>query len=304
MITLLFIQAALATGITYDEVPCPLGGAPARRFHKVAANRAGGYDSDLVAYSTKGQFRTHAISTCPDSLYSVYGDHIEREVTEEERPAVEAALSKVKKTLADPDNPAVWERYVIAAHVYEALGRDDLDIAQIYLEASWTARDAAVGVYKGGINGPVAAKQILTIGATELAKPLTDANRKTVLYALAHVAHRAGESTQRRSYLKQFSALSLSPEEAKAVKRFTELADKTEPALQAMAIQYLRAGLAKPGRSQMQISHASYLLADLIRRTGGQASEALNLYKAVTANTATPPDIRRMAEFFVTELSE
>ena len=79
------------------------------------------------------------------------------------------ALSKVKKTLVDPDNPEVWERYVIAAHVYEALGRDDLDIAQIYLEASWTARDAAVGVYKGGINGPVAAKQILTVGATELA---------------------------------------------------------------------------------------------------------------------------------------
>ena len=64
------------------------------------------------------------------------------------------------------------------------------------------------------------------------------------------------------------------------------------------------AGLAKPGRSQMQISHASYLLADLIRRTDGPASEALTLYKAVTANTATPPDIRRMAEFFVTELSE
>ena len=86
MITLLFIQAALATGITYDEVPCPLGGAPARRFHKVAANRAGGYDSDLVAYSTKGQFRTHAISTCPDSLYSVYGDLSLIHISEPTRP--------------------------------------------------------------------------------------------------------------------------------------------------------------------------------------------------------------------------
>ena len=304
MITLLFIQAALATGITYDEVPCPLGGAPARRFHKVAANRAGGYDSDLVAYSTKGQFRTHAISTCPDNLYSVYGDHIERAVTEDERPAVEAALSKVKKTLIDPDNPEVWERYVIAAHVYEALGRDSLDIAQIYLEASWTARDAAVGVYVGGLNGPAAAKSILAVGATELAKPLTDDKRKIVLYSLARVAHRAGDGPQRRAYLKKFAELSPSAEERTAMTRFTELADTTEPALQAMAIEHLRAGLSKPGRTQMQISHASYLLADLIRRTGGKSSEALTLYKAVTANTSTPPDIRRMAEFFVTELSK
>jgi len=301
VLTLLLVQAALATGITFDEVACPLGGASARRFHKIAANRHGGYDSDLVSYSTKGQFRTHAISTCPDSLYSVYGDHIEREITDAERPAVEAALARVRKTLQDPSNPEVWERYVIAAHVYEALGRDSLDLAQIYLEGSWVARDAAVGVYVGGLDGPEAAAKILAVGATELAKPLPDDKRKTVLYSLARVAHRAGDAAQRRSYLEQFAALSPTKEERAQMLRFEQLADQTEPALQAMAMRYLREGLADPGRSAVQISHATYLLADLLRRTG-EPAQALPLYKQVIEIGDTPAQIRQMAAFFVTGL--
>jgi tetratricopeptide (TPR) repeat protein len=301
VLTLLLVQAALATGISFDEVPCPLGGAPARRFHKIAANRHGGYDSDLVSYSTKGQFRTHAISTCPDSLYSVYGDHIEREVTDAERPAVEAALARVRKTLQDPSNPEVWERYVIAAHVYEALGRDALDLAQVYLEGSWVARDAAVGVYVGGLDGPEAAAKILAVGDAELAKPLPDDKRKTVLYSLARVAHRAGEAARRRSYLEQFAALQTTDEERAQMLRFEQLADQIEPALQAMAIRYLREGLDESGRSAMQISHATYLLADLLRRTG-EPAKALPLYKQVLENSDTPAQIRQMAAFFVAEL--
>jgi tetratricopeptide (TPR) repeat protein len=302
MLSLFLVHAALATGITFDEVPCPLGGAPARRFHKIAANRAAGYDSDLVSYSTKGQFRTHAISTCPDSLYSVYGDHLERPVTDVERPAVEAALAKVRKTLVDPDNPEVWERYVIAAHVYEALGHDSLDIAQVYIEASWVARDEAVGVYVGGLNGPKAAQQVLTMGAAELAKPLPEDKRRTVLYSLARVSHRAGYPDHRRSYLKQFAALGPSAEEATQAARFETIAEEIEPALQAMAIEYLRAGLQTPDRSPMQSAQASYMLADLLRRTG-HSTEALPLYQQVVKSDSTPKDILVMASFFVAELA-
>jgi len=303
MLSLLLLQTALATGITFDEVACPLGGAPARRFHKIAANRLGGFDSDLVSYSTKGQFRTHAISTCPDSLYSVYGDHIEREVTEAERPAVEQALAKAKASLKDPEEPEVWERYVLAAHVYEALGRGHLDLAQIYIEGSWTARDAAVGVYVGGLNGPEAAKKILETGQAELAKPLTDSNRKTVLYSLARVAHRAGEHAHREVYLDRFAKLSPTPDEASAMKRFRYLAQEVEPALQDMAISHLRAGLEQRDLQPIQVAHATYMLADLLRRRM-EPKEALVYYRAVLEYKSLPPDIRQMATFFVKELSD
>ena len=301
MIALLLLHTALATGVRFEEVPCPLGGAPARRFHKVSANKLGGYDSDLASYSTKGQFRTHAISTCPDSLYSVYGEHIGRPVSEEERPAVEAALATVRRGLENPDDPPVWERYVLAAHVYQALGRDPIDVARVYLEASWTARDAAVGVYVGGLDGPTAAKKILTAGDAELAKPLTEANRKTVLYSLARVAHRAGENTRRDSYLQRFKALGPTAPERQAMALFLLHAREVEPAMQNMAISLLREGLERTDREPLQIAEATYLLADLLRRRD-QPEEALRHYKAVVAMGSVRPQIRDMAHFFVGEL--
>ena len=303
MIALLLVHAALATGIRFDEVPCPLGGTPARRFHKISANKLGGYDSDLASYSSKGQFRNYAIVTCPDSLYSVYGEHISRPVTDTERPAVEAALAKVRSGLKDPKNPAIWDRYVLAAHVYEALGRDPIDLAKLYVEGSWTARDVSVGVYKSGINGPQAAKIILTAGKMELNKPLTDAKRKTVLYSLARVAHRAGENALRDEYLKKFGEMNPTEAEKKQSAIFQLHATEIEPDLQDMAIAHLREGLETKGRNPMQVAHATYMLADLLRRRD-LPDKALPLYKRVVAMGTVPPEIRDMARFFVAELSQ
>jgi len=299
---LLLLQAALATGITHEEVPCPLDGAPVRRFHKISANSNGGYDSDLVSYSTLGQFRTHAISTCPVDLYSVYGDDIAQALSEEQRATVEAGLTKARASLVDPDNPEIWERYLIAAQVYTSLGRDPLEVAQIYVEGSWTVRDAAVGVYVGGLNGPQAAKMILSAGEGELLKPLSAENRKTVLYSMARVAHRAGYGDQRKRYLDQFLAVDgITTLERDSAARFSRLAREVEPALQDQAIAAYRRGLESKALDLLERAHATYMLADLLRRRG-QYAEALERYQEVVGIEGTPAGMLDMARFFVEEL--
>ncbi len=79
---LLAVLAAHATRVQVDTVACPIGGSPTKVYEKVVSNTLGGFDSDLAAYSDKGQFRQYAVSTCPDNLVSLYGRDMRKTMDE------------------------------------------------------------------------------------------------------------------------------------------------------------------------------------------------------------------------------
>ncbi|MDP6932889.1 MAG: hypothetical protein QGG40_08220 [Myxococcota bacterium] len=299
---LLLISTALATKVSFHEVPCPMGGSPVRIYTKVSANNDGGYDSDLATYSSRGQFRTYAVSTCPDSLFSLYGTDMESSLSPDDKLALQEELDRATEQLVDPEEPKVWERYEIAARMYRVLGRDPLFLGQLLLAASWTARDDAVGVYIG-LDGPEAARKLLDAGVLELEKDLTPAQRRTVLFNLARVAHRGGFNAQRDSYLDGFEATgALDANERQALDRFRHIAHQVEPRLQDQAISAFREGLQTPPPAADRLM-ATYKLADLLRRRD-QTVEALGLFEEVASAEATPNDLRRLAQTMVAELVE
>ena len=138
---------------------------------QVSSDTFGGFDSDLAAYSAQGQFRQHAISTCPDNLLSLYGTDIGRIPLDEALSArLVARIEALRPSLPPPDQLEVWDRYGIAHAVYAELGRDPLFLADLRLRATWTARDGPSGSTRAG--GPIAARALLDAGAAELDKDL------------------------------------------------------------------------------------------------------------------------------------
>lgn len=298
---LMTLGVALATGVTHEEVACPYGEGKVRRYHKVSSNNLGGYDSDLARYSTRAQFREFAVSTCPSNYFSVLGKDLDLVVPAEKSSDIDRAIAESRSTWADPDNPEVWERYDTAARVYAALGRAPLAIADIYLQASWTARDVAVGIYVGGLNGPEAAKDILDIGTKELEKDLSPENTKLLLYNLARVAHRGGFVSVRDAHIDAFLRLTnLTTEERQAGLRMRHIATVIEPALQAKAVKALKAALAGNGDSQ-RLLQARYQLADLQRRLGQNAA-AKRDFHLVAHSSAASDEVKALANFLLDTL--
>jgi hypothetical protein len=284
---------ASATQVTARDVPCALGAGTARVYEKVSTNAAGGYDSDGATYSSAGQWRTYRIATCAPSLLTLYGSDMRAPVPAERRAAVTSALQSAVAALPNPATPEVWERYGLAAAVYKALGRDDLFLAELWVEASWTARDAAVGYY-ANLQGPTATRALLDSGAKELAKPLAPADVKKVTYNLARVAHRGGYAAERDRWLTRFEAAgALDPQEREALARFRRLAGTVEPALQDKAIAHYTAAL-RGSLTHTDKVRATFVLADLLRRRGRER-EALPLYSLVANDTQAPPDLRATA---------
>lgn len=291
---------AHATRVQVDTVACPIGGAPTKVYDKVVSNTLGGFDSDLAAYSDKGQFRQYAVSTCPDNLVSLYGRDMRKPMDDATQLAVLTAVRSLQPTLPAPDDLQVWDRYVLAAATYEAMGASELRVAQIYLEASWTARDKAVGVVRG-LEGPIATRELLDGGAAELDKGLTDDQRRTVLFNLARVAHRGGYPAERDALLAALAATpGLQPREAEAAQTLAHYGGVIEPALQDMAI----AALTRALRGELSMDEkvrSTYLLGDLLRRRG-RGREALPLLTRVLAEEEAPLNLREMAGVLHKEL--
>lgn len=293
---------AHATRVQVSTVACPVGGAPTKVYEKVVSNTLGGFDSDLAAYSDKGQFRQFAVSTCPDNLVSLYGADMKKEMDEATQARVLSAVRALQPTLPAPDDLQVWDRYVLAAASYKAMGAPPLKAAEIYLEASWTARDKAVGVVRG-LEGPIATRDLLDGGRAELDKGLTDDQRRTVLFNLARVAHRGGYTAERDALLAQLAATpGLQAREKEAAQTLAHYGGTVEPALQDMAIaaftQALRGELTMDEKIR-----ATYLLGDLLRRRG-RDREALPLLTRVLAEDAAPLNLREMAGALHRELME
>jgi hypothetical protein len=275
------------------QIDCPYGTGPVKVYDLRLANSAGGHDSDFARYASQGQYRTYAISTCPDTMFSLYGEDMDDTIDPNKNAAIAAALAKVLATLPSPQSPTLAERYVIAAAVYEALGKAPEVVGNVYLEASWTARDEAVGVYLG-LEGPKGADEALREGRAMLAGADVAA-RKTLLYNLARVAARAGYPELRDDFLDRFASESLTAKEKAAVATFRN-ATKVERHLQDLAIAQYRKALAAGHLEGAARARVQYVLADLLRRRGSIA-EARTLYAAVIARADTPPELVEMAGY-------
>lgn len=305
MILLLLALASpsFATRVSFEDQPCPLDAQDTIRvFERISANTHGGFDSDGASYSSQGQFRTYAVATCSQSLFSLYAGDVGLTLSAEDRQRLGLALAEERAALKDPGAPTVWERYGIAARMYGELGRGALFLADLWIEASWTARDEAVGVFLG-LRGPAAARESLRLGEAEWKGATDRAARKTLAYNLARIAHRGGYGPERDRWLGEFEALTPhTAAEATALTRFRTVANSLEPTLQDRAIAELRRGLEArelPVETRMR---ATYLLADLLRRRG-QPKEALGLYRLVMVEQRGSKELRELATTLANELA-
>lgn len=291
-----------ATQVSYIDQPCPVDPTDTIRvYEKVSSNTMGGYDSDGADYSTKGQFRAYAVATCARTYFSVYGGDVGMTLSDAQTARLRAALTEELAHLADPQEPTVWERYGIAARMYRELGRGPAFLADLYIEASWTARDEAVGVYVA-LRGPEEAREALRLGQVELAKGPEPRQARTLTYNLARIAERGGFTAERDRWLDAFEAMAPhSPAEAQALARFRRMVDEVQPRYQDLAIKELRATLADPDLAEDTRLRSTYLLADLLRRRG-QLAEARGLYDVVLSDDDSPRELREMALFLLREL--
>ncbi len=292
---------ALATKVAVTSVPCPLDGTAVRIYEKLSNDARGGWDSDLATYSSSGQWRAYALATCPGEHLTLLGRDFER-IKPSELGAVEAVLAPWRARYPDSEQIPAWERYELAADVYRALGWPTRELAQLYLEGSWVARDQVVGIYNG-LEGPEAARQLLDAGMGELDKDLDGPTRKIVLHNLARVAHRGGFFDERDALLDRFEAVGeLTPREREVLDDFRRITTTAEPRLQDLAIAELERALAGSDLDEIERLRTTYVLADLHRRRG-RVGEATAGYAFVVASSATPEDIRTAAAWLGDHLS-
>lgn len=299
LLLLLSLTQAHATQVSVRTLACPTGNGTVKVYDKVTANTHGGWDSDLASYSTEGQFREYAVSTCPGDLFSLYGkDMATTTLTDEQKLAVEAKLAELRAQSPDPSALQLWDRYLIAAEMYKILGADHRTLYQLYMEASWAARDVAVGEYVG-LQGPAAARGTLDQGRVELQRTdLDDRTRKILLHNLARVAHRGGFSAERDDYLDQFEAVGhLDADERKVLDTMRWITGKVEPALQALAVGEIEAFLAQQLDDETEMLRATYLLADIYRRHQ-RMDEALQGYAIVAISPNAPDELRELSAWF------
>ncbi len=298
---LLSSAPALATKVGWHTSACPIDGTQSKVYELYSKNNHGGFDSDLCSYSSQGQWRGYAIATCPTDLLTLYADDFELVYDEQTLLALQAEAAAVVADNPDPDALEVWDRYAIAARFYRVMGKDDAFLAELYHQASWVVRDGVVGVFMG-LEGPVAAKQLLVQGQEDLGGELAPDVRKKLLHNLARVAHRYGDAQLCDSYLDQFEALpDLTPVERETVARMRYLAQEVEPRFQDLAIEAYLARLRQSDLGRDELIRSTYLVADLLRRRD-RLVEAVPLYSLVVTAEDAPQQLRELALFLASEI--
>ncbi len=287
---------AEAAKMTVREIKCPFEEDSVRIFSLVSDNQTGGYDSDLAIYSSGQQFRSVAVSTCYNNLFSFYGKDKGIKINSNQRKAVKNAIRKTKKTFQNPNDPKVWERYALAESVYSTLNKPAYVRANLMIEASWTIRDSIVGFHRG-LNGPESVKKILDLGPKELKKDLSPNQRKLLIYNLARVSHRGGYNDWRDHYMNLFVQLpNLSPEDKKSAEDFKKAASILEPLYQRKSMALYKSALSD-GLSSEKRERATYLIADINRRLGNY-KDAIKGYKKISETTKNP-QLKALADFFI-----
>ena len=295
----LFSGSAQATDVGISDLPCPVGEGSVRVYTKLSSNRLGGWDSDLATYSVGGQWRTYAISTCQNNLFSFPSD-----TGPSPRIKEDAYVAKLNSVLEKARNeigetPEIWQRYEIAIRII-ALEKesDPLRIARLYLNAAWTARDRAVDVYKG-LEGPIMASRLLEQGQEELQKPnLEKSVQKILHHNLARIAHRGGFFQKRDQHLAAFEALgSLSEKEKSVLKTFHRMVNEIEPGLLKKAAAQLDEYLSSATDSKTR-AWAHYTRADIARRNGDRVN-ARKHYQSVLKSKNPDEKLLELAKWFL-----
>lgn len=279
------VPLAEATGIHTTDATCPIDeNDTVKLYFEVSSNEYGGFDSDGATYSSGTQFREHAISTCTKTLFSAYTKDMQQSFSPSEQAEIKTWLTPLAQQY---QTPTVWERYEIAASFYRWQGKDALFLGNLYLEATWTARDQAVGIHPD-LKGPVVADQILAQGKSELNKELTSEQRKMVTYNLARVAHRNARFVEREHYIQQFlNDPQLMVYEREAATEFITLTTEVEPRLLRLALaEYLLHLQKAPNDGQTQ-----YIVGDIFRRLG-QHKEAQQYFEKANRSAYLHPEQR------------
>ncbi|MEC8378774.1 MAG: hypothetical protein VXZ96_00550 [Myxococcota bacterium] len=298
MLLMAFVNSmVLAASFTMRTASCPIGDEQVRIYDVVSDNQLGGFDSDLATYSSGEQARNFLISTCVSNYISLFGEDMSRIIPDDLAQSMLTQTEALRKQFKDPDNPEVWERYWLAAENYTLMSESDYFIAKLYLSAIWSARDTIVG-YHAGLNGPLVIDQLLEQASIELAKPLSEDQRKVLLFNLARVAHRGGYSQIRDDYIDAFSALpNLTVSDMDSAQAFKNITKKVEPLFQIKLQSIFTPSVLAELNSQER-AHAHYLLGDIARRQGSPEL-ALTHYRAVLNEEKAEEKISTLANYFI-----
>lgn len=296
---LLLLLASLALGAQVEgtRVPCPDGSGETVVNRLIAQNTIGGWDSDGARYSAGGSFRAWSVSTCPSGL-SMLGVDLARGLSPAMRTRIAPVIDEIRAAnpTADPTELPAHVRHAHAARIYRALDQPDKEV-QLWLSASWLARDRGVGLFKG-LDGPVMARRMIEGGLDELDKDLPPDVRKQLTFNLAVVAARAGYPTRRDRFLATMDTLVLTDEERARVQALRD-AVQLEATYQDAAIAALTRSLSE--RRGPSVWTATYQLADLLRRRG-RTEQALSAYQVVADQEQAPEALRGLASYFIDEL--
>lgn len=292
-------SSAYATDVGISDLPCPIGEGSVRIYTKLSSNRLGGWDSDLATYAVGGQWRTYAISTCKENLFSFPSDAGPSPKVKDSAyvAKVNTVLDKARKEMGE--DLEIWQRYEVAIRIIELeKDTDPLRIARLYLSAAWTARDRAVDVYKG-LDGPMMAARLLKQGKDELQKPKLEKSVQKILHHnLARIAHRGGFFQERDHHLAQFEAVgSLSKQELAVLQTFRKMVNDIEPGLLQKAAVYLEKYLSSATDSRTR-GWAHYTRADIARRQGN-TDKAKQHYQAVLKSEHAEKKLIELAKWFL-----
>lgn len=300
---LLSSYTVAATNVGVQTTDCPLSEGVMRSFVKLSANHIGGWDSDLAEYSMGGQWREYAIATCPSDGFTLYGEDI---VPIDDVTLANRLRDRLQEhLLGQPpvEEMEVWERYLIAAEMYKVMGKEPLFMAHLYMQAAWTARDAAVGVFQG-LEGPVNARALISQGEVELETQQEPDLRKILLHNLARIAHRGGFSDDRDRFLVAFEEVgSLSPDETRVLTTFRSVSENIEPRLLALASEQMNLHLASSAEvsSTTMGAWCNYIIADISRRSGDN-SNAREHYQLVLNSDGATAQMKELAEYLISGL--
>lgn len=237
------------------------------------------------------------VSTCPSGL-SMLGGDLARGLSPGMSQRIQPVIDAIRA-----EHPGVelatlpaHLRHAHAARIYAALDQPDKEV-QLWLSASWLARDRGVGLFKG-LDGPVIARMMLEAGEGELAKERPVDAQKKLVFNLAVVAARGGYPSRRNRLLETMRTLPLTPEEDRRVKKLEE-SIRIEAYYQDQALGALQRSLSR--RAAKAVPIATYQLADLLRRRG-RTEQALQAFRTVSSLEAAPQTIKDLAAYFTAEL--
>lgn len=100
-----------------------------------------GMDTDFrTQYKTEGVYE-NSIYVCPHCNYATWGADFSKPLDLDQMRAIDGRLSGHRNEYEDYFEIPVHDRFAYAGLTYEAMGRTSIDLAYLYLTASWACRE-------------------------------------------------------------------------------------------------------------------------------------------------------------------